>query len=85
MIDIAQVFPTPVGMNLSDLIIGMWGGRVPHTRGDEPYKLNFHWKFSPVFPTPVGMNRFDQPDKAARAGVPHTRGDEPNPLIELLT
>jgi len=30
------MFPTPVGMNRVDQVLGRASGNVPHTRGDEP-------------------------------------------------
>ncbi len=37
MMEQKGVFPTPVGMNRTGILSTLFRGRIPHTRGDEPY------------------------------------------------
>ncbi len=71
------MFPTPVGMNRSE--ISLWNGAadVPHACGDEPWNRELDNNFAVMFPTPVGMNRLIAPGAQRRIDVPHACGDEP--------
>ena len=51
------MFPTHVGMNRT-LDFGAYAEmNVPHTRGDEPKRVQRFVVYAVMFPTHVGMNR----------------------------
>ena len=71
------VYPTHVGMNRNQPGQHLSGIRIPHARGDEPYKETETKLFLSVYPTHVGMNRTVAVGLAPGKGIPHARGDEP--------
>jgi len=50
---------------------------IPHTRGDEPMRVQPDIQGAYVFPTRVGMNRVVLSMRLRSCSIPHTRGDEP--------
>src|SRR2546428_11659922 len=59
-----------------------WASRAcssgPHTRGDEPERLDVLKTEGEGVPTRVGMNRSRRRAYGASCRGPHTRGDEPH-------